>query len=320
MTAICLGYFIDMLLGDPSGFPHPVRGIGWLIIRLEELLKPKGKNPVTQRILGAVLTVITITVTVLVTWAILHFATRIHPFLGLAFNVLIAYMVLATNCLGSEAEQVRLFLKRGDLEGARKQVSMLVSRDTEHLDESGVARAAVETVAENFSDGVVAPLFWLVIGGAPLAMAYKAVNTLDSMVGYKNEDYFYFGWFSARLDDWVNWIPARFSALFVILGAGIMNMHPRRSLEIVKRDHGNHSSPNSGWPESAFAGALGIQMGGKSRYFGMETLKPTIGDPIEPIVAETIRKTTGLMYVSSLCALALLVGAYGLIVHGLLSK
>jgi len=300
---ILLGYLIDLIIGDPQSFPHPVRWIGQLIGRLEKLLYPLLKSPLGLRFTGALLTLITVGVVFLVSTGALIGAGMIHPFLRGFLEVVMVWWVLATSSLGSEAEKVRNLLRNRNLPGARRQVAMLVSRDTKTLDASGVARAAVETVAENFSDGVAAPLFFLILGGPAAAMAYKAVNTLDSMVGYKNDRYLYFGWFSARLDDWVNWIPARLCVLFVWIGAALSHLDWRNAVRITLRDRLNHGSPNSGYPESAFAGALGIQMGGPSSYFGVVSQKPTIGDPLNPIEHITIKQAYGLMYLSSLVAL-----------------
>ncbi len=306
MIQILLGYLIDLIIGDPQSFPHPVRWIGQLITLLEKALRPLLKSPAGLRFTGMILAVVTVGTVFCIAYGALMLAGLIHPFFRGLLEVIMAWWVLATSSLGSEAEKVRNLLRNRNLPGARRQVAMLVSRDTKTLDASGVARAAVETVAENFSDGVAAPLFFLIVGGPAAAMAYKAVNTLDSMVGYKNEKYLYFGWFSARLDDWVNWIPARLSVCFVWIGAALMHLDWRGSLRITLRDRLNHASPNSGYPESAFAGALGIQMGGATSYFGVVSQKPTIGDPLKPIEFPTIKEAYGLMYLSSLVAIVLM--------------
>lgn len=312
MIQILLGYLVDLVIGDPQSFPHPVRWIGALISRLEKILFPLLKSPVGLRVTGAILALITVGIVFAVSYGALMLAGWMHPFLRSLLEVVFAWWVLATSSLGSEAEKVRNLLRNRNLPGARRRVAMLVSRDTKTLDASGVARAAVETVAENFSDGVAAPLFFLILGGPAVAMAYKAVNTLDSMVGYKNDRYLHFGWFSARLDDWVNWVPARLSVVFVWIGAALMHLDWRSSIRITGRDRLNHASPNSGYPESAFAGALGIQMGGPTSYFGVLSHKPTIGDPVNPIEHSTIKQAYGLMYLSSLVALVLM-GAVRLI-------
>lgn len=313
MIQVLLGYLIDLIVGDPQSFPHPVRWIGQLIARLEKWLYPLLKSPGGQRLTGAVLALTTVAAVFSLAWGTLWLAALIHPFLRSVLEVVMVWWVLATSSLGSEAEKVRNLLRNRNLPGARRQLAMLVSRDTKTLDAGGVARAAVETVAENFSDGVAAPLFFLIVGGPAVAMAYKAVNTLDSMVGYKNDRYLYFGWFSARLDDWVNWIPARLSVIFVWIGAAFMHLDWRSSIRITLRDRLNHGSPNSGYPESAFAGALAIQMGGPSSYFGIISQKPTIGDPLVPIEHSTIKQAYGLMYMASLVALVLM-GAVRLLI------
>ena len=316
MIQILLGYLIDLVIGDPQSFPHPVRWIGRLIAELEKLFRPLLKSPRGLRFTGALLALVTVGTVFGLAYGALFVAGMIHPFLRGLLEVIMAWWVLATSALGSEAEKVRNLLRNRNLPGARRQVAMLVSRDTKTLDASGVARAAVETVAENFSDGVAAPLFFLILGGPAVAMAYKAVNTLDSMLGYKNDQYLHFGWFSARLDDWVNWVPARLSVLFVWIGAALSHLDWKASLRITLRDRLNHASPNSGYPESAFAGALGIQMGGPTSYFGVISQKPTIGDPLNAIEFPTIKQAYGLMYLSSLVALVLM-GAVRLMITAL---
>lgn len=313
MIQILVGYLLDLVIGDPSALPHPVRWIGRLIALLEKGLYPLGKAPAAKRLTGAVLALMTVGIVAACSYGVLYGAGLIHPFLRAVLETVMAWWVLAAGALGAEAERVRNLLRNRNLPGARRQVAMLVSRDTKTLDAAGVARAAVETVAENFSDGVAAPLFFLLLGGPAAAMTYKAVNTLDSMVGYKNDRYLYFGWFSARLDDWVNWLPARLSALFVWIGSAVMGLNWRGSVWISFRDSRNHASPNSGFPEAAFAGALGVQMGGPTSYFGALSDKPTIGDPVNPMEFNTIKQAYGLMYQSSLVALVIL-GAFRLLV------
>lgn len=306
MIQILMGYLIDLVIGDPQSFPHPVRWIGQLIARLEKTLYPLFKSSAGLRFTGSILAIVTVGAVFCLSFGALELAGRIHPFLRGLLEVIMVWWVMATSSLGAEAEKVRNLLRNRNLPGARRQLAMLVSRDTKSLDAGGVARATVETVAENFSDGVAAPLFFLILGGPAVAMAYKAVNTLDSMVGYKNDAYRYFGWFSARLDDGVNWIPARLSVIFVWIGAALMHLDWRAALRITLRDRLNHASPNSGYPESAFAGALGIQLGGPASYFGVVSQKPTIGDPVNPIEFPTIKQAYGLMYLSSLVALILM--------------
>lgn len=313
MLQVLLGYLIDLVIGDPPSFPHPVRWIGWLISKLEKGLYPLLKSPAGKNFTGMLLAVSTVSVVFGVSYGLLLLAGMIHPAVRWVLEVVMAWWVLAAGALGAEAEMVRNLLRNRNLPGARRYVANLVSRDTKNLDAAGVARATVETVAENFSDGVAAPLFFLILGGPAAAMAYKAVNTLDSMVGYKNERYMDFGWFSAKLDDLVNWVPARLSVFFVWIGAIVMHLDWRSAVRVTFRDHGNHSSPNSGWPESAFAGAIGIQMGGATSYFGVVHQKPTIGDPVNPMDFATIKQAYGLMYQSSLIAL-LVMGAVRLLV------
>lgn len=306
MILILLGYLMDLIIGDPRSFPHPVRWIGNLISGLEGLLFPILRSSGGKKAAGVILAITTVGMVYGISLGVLFVAGVIHPWVKAVVEVVFSWWVLAAGSLGAEAEMVRNLLRNRNLPGARRHIAMLVSRDTKNLDASGVARAAVETVAENFSDGVAAPLFFLIVGGPAAAMAYKAVNTLDSMVGYKNERYMDFGWFSAKLDDVVNWVPARLCVLFVWVGAFIMKLDWKASVGITFRDHKNHASPNSGFPESAFAGAMGVQMGGVTSYFGVESIKPTIGDPLNPMDFNTIKQAYGLMYQSSLVALILM--------------
>ena len=236
------------------------------------------------------------------TLVIIIISKWIHPALSSILTVFFAYTTLATRCLYSEVKKVVNSLKRGDLIRARQEVGFLVSRDTERLDDTEVCRALIETVSENTSDGIVAPLFYLAIGGPPLAMAYKALNTLDSMVGYKNERYQYFGWISARADDWANFIPSRITALLFILSSFFLRKDWKSSWKVTWRDGRKNPSPNSGYPEAAVAGALGIQLGGENFYFGLSEKKPLIGDPRKPIRLNEVEESLHLMLSNSLIA------------------
>lgn len=284
---------LDLLIGDPRWLPHPICGIGKLISRGEKLLRRL--FPDRPRLAGVLLAagvpLLTFSATALILWGV----GLIHPLLGLTAELVLGSLTLAAKSLKTESMKVYDRLRENDLEGARRAVSMIVGRDTRALDAAGVTRAAVETVAENTSDGVVAPMLYLAIGGAPLAMCYKAINTLDSMVGYKNEKYIDFGRASARLDDVVNFIPARLSGLLMVLSAFVTGMDGKNAWRIFRRDRLNHASPNSAQTESACAGALQVQLAGDAYYFGKLCKKPTIGDPIRPVESGDIVRANRLM-------------------------
>ena len=293
------GFLLDLLLGDPQGFPHPIRLIGGMIARLESLLL--GDQDLSDREKfrrGVVLAVLAPAASVLVTGAILILAWKLHTVLGILAETVMTWQILAARCLETESMKVYQCLKRDDLPAARKAVSMIVGRDTECLDADGVARAAIETVAENTSDGVIAPMLYTALGGPVLGFFYKTVNTMDSMVGYKNDRYLYFGRAAARFDDAVNYLPARISALLMILAAflGGRQFSGKRAFSIWRRDNRKHASPNSAQTESVCAGALGIRLAGDARYFGKIVKKPYIGDPLRPVEAEDIRRVNRLMY------------------------
>lgn len=266
------GLLLDFIIGDPPGSPHPVRFIGNGISLLERfLLKIKYK-----KLAGIILTLTVIVVTYTVTVYISSISSVIE--------IILIYMIFAVKSLATEAKRVYTLLQANKIDEARVQIGYLVSRDTGCLDELSIIRAAVETVSENIVDGVISPMFYLFIGGVPLAMAYKAASTLDSMVGYKNSTYIDFGWASARLDDVLNYIPARITGFILLpIAAFIYNKDVMNTVRITMRDRYNHSSPNSGHAESAVAGALGCQLGGPGRYFGEIIHKPTIGDKLRDI-------------------------------------
>ena len=308
-AALC-GFVIDLLLGDPAWMPHPVVFMGRCISALEKLLRrifpktPKGELA-GGVILAAVLPLGTLALTGLCVWGL----GLVHPALSFALQVLWCWQALAAKGLRQESENVRRALVTGTLDDARKAVSRIVGRDTAALSREGVIRAAVETVAENFSDGVVAPMFWMLLGGAPLALAYKAVNTMDSMVGYKNDRYLYFGRAAARLDDAANWIPSRLAALLLVAVAPLTGQNAKRAFAIWHRDRRKHASPNSAQTESAMAGALGVQLAGPASYFGQVHNKPWIGDDTRPIEPEDITWAGRMLYAGSVLALLLLCGA-----------
>lgn len=314
IAAFFLGFLLDLLLGDPYCFPHPVRLIGALITALEKRLlgKPKQRDEKRELKGGTVLVVVVLAATATVTVFILAGAYGIHPYLGVFAETIMTYQILAAKCLKTESMKVYRSLKEEGLEAARKAVSMIVGRDTAALDEEGVAKAAIETVAENTSDGVIAPMLYTALGGPVFGFLYKAVNTMDSMIGYKNDKYLYFGRAAAKLDDAVNYIPARISAYLMILAAfsAGRSFSGKHAYKIYKRDNKNHASPNSAQTESVCAGALGIRLAGDASYFGKLVKKPYIGDALRKVEYEDIRRANRLMYITAwfceiLCLLVL---------------
>lgn len=301
----CIGFIMDCILGDPVWLPHPVCLIGWWISRLEQYLRRLfPQTPKGERAAGAVMVVLVLLLTGGVSAAVLWGSTRISPQLCIVVASIMCWQTVAAKCLKSEAMKVQQALEKNDLPGARQRISMLVGRDTQQLEHTQVAKAAVETVAENTSDGVVAPLFWTMLCGPVGGMLYKAINTMDSMVGYKNDRYQYFGTWAARLDDLVNWLPARLTALAMIAAAFVLRLDGNGAWRIWRRDRRKHASPNSAHPEPACAGALQIQLAGNASYFGKVYEKPYIGDPIRPIEPGDINRSCRLMYAASLFALA----------------
>ncbi|MGL6065206.1 MAG: adenosylcobinamide-phosphate synthase CbiB [Fusobacteriaceae bacterium] len=301
-----IAYILDLCVGDPNYFFHPIRLIGVLIQNCEKVLY-KIKN---KKIGGLLLTFVVVVVTFVISYSLVR--------VSIILEIFLIYTTLATRCLGNEGQKVFNILKKGDMEKARKEIGYLVSRDTNQMDENQIIRSTIETISENLVDGVIAPMCFAFLGSffyikgyslaLPFAMAYKAINTLDSMVGYKNEKYLNFGMFSAKVDDFVNLIPARLTGGFIIpISSMVLGLHWKNSWKIYFRDRLKHSSPNSGNPEAAFAGALGLQFGGKTSYFGQVQNKPTIGDKIKEFDIEDIKKSCKLLYVSSFIGLFLLV-------------
>lgn len=314
MLALMIGYVLDLMIGDPHGIWHPVIGIGKLISKTEKRLrKLLGQGKRREKVAGVLLVIIVCTVSTVIPWGILYLANRISPYLKLALASIMCCQLLATKCLKDESMKVYYELEKEDIEGARTAVSMIVGRDTNELSYEGVTKATVETIAENTSDGIIAPLFYMAIGGPVLGFFYKAVNTMDSMVGYKNEKYLHLGWAAAKFDDIVNYIPARVAALLMIISSGLLSMNPKNAARIYRRDHGNHASPNSAHTEAVMAGALEVQLAGDAYYFGKLYKKKTIGDAIRPIEVKDIVRANRLLYMTSLVAILLVVVITGMV-------
>ncbi len=302
LMAILTGYILDLCLGDPHSFPHPVRMIGNLIVWLEKLLYPavKEKSESAMRLAG----IFFVCLVLLIAGCTIGVIIYISGFFGIWIQTIVeavfTYYLLAARSLHDESMAVCRKLEIGDVEGARFAVSMIVGRDTKSLSDKGIARAAVETVAENTSDGVIAPLFYLALGGPLIGWLYKAVNTMDSMVGYKNDRYINFGRAAAKLDDLVNLIPSRLAAILLIISSFILRFDWKNAYRIWKRDRRNHKSPNSAQTESACAGALGLRLAGDAYYFGKLVPKPYIGDALREIEPEDIRRVNALMYCAAI--------------------
>ena len=294
-AALVLGFLLDALVGDPQGWPHLVRLYGALIAALEKWLYPMS----SKRLGGTILTVLTVLVGTLVPALALYLAGLVSPWLRLILGAVLCWQCIAAKSLRDESDLVRIPLEAGDLPKAREMVGRIVGRDTDVLDAAGVARAAVETVAENTSDGVIAPMFYMALLGPAGGCFYKSVNTQDSMIGYKNDRYLDFGRTAAMLDDVVNFIPARLAALLLILGAKLCSLDAANAWKIWRRDRRNHASPNSAQTESAVAGALRLRLAGDAVYFGRLHKKPFIGDDLRPIEPEDIRRSHKLLYAAS---------------------
>lgn len=307
--ALALGFLVDLLVGDPHGWPHLIRGFGFLIAALERVLYPM-KN---KRAGGTLLVVVVLLLSAGLPALLLFFVWRVSPWLYIVIETVFCWQILATKSLRDESRAVYAKLASGDLPGARKAVSMIVGRDTDALDAAGVTRAAVETVAENASDGVAAPLFYMLLGGAVLGCLYKAANTMDSMVGYKNERYLDFGRTAARLDDALNFIPARLCAWVMIFAARLCGMDAGNALRIYRRDKRNHASPNSAHTEAAMAGALRVRLAGDAYYFGKLCKKPYIGDAQRLIEAADILRAHKLLYVTAYLLLMLALAFRGIL-------
>ncbi len=314
LAAILPGFMLDWLFGDPAGIPHLVVGIGKMISRFEKgLRKAFLKTPNGELSAGVVLAAGVPLISCALCQLALGLGGLIHPAVRLAVGVFVCWQCLAARSLARAGQQVEQALACATIEDARHAVAQVVGRDTAALDRAGIIRAAVETVAENTCDGVIAPLFWMAVGGAPMGVFYKAVNTLDSMVGYKNAHYLYFGRASARLDDIMNYIPARISALLLIASAWLCGFNAKNAWRIFKRDRYNHKSPNSAQSESACAGALGIRLGGDAVYFGKTLQKPTIGDALRACEPQDIGRVNRLMLCTTVLGLLVVLLTRGLL-------
>ncbi len=306
ILAFAVGFILDFFIGDPHWLPHPIRLIGSFIAKLEKKLNGENLSNNNKLRNGKILVFLVITATLLVSCFVLVTSYLISPYFGLTIEAIMTYQILAAKCLKVESMKVYTSLVTEGLESGRNAVSMIVGRDTSVLDEKGVTKAAVETVAENTSDGVIAPMIYTAIGGPILGFMYKAINTMDSMVGYKNDKFLNFGRAAAKLDDAVNFIPSRISAYLMIFSAYLSGKQfdGYNAHRIFKRDRFNHASPNSAQTESVCAGALGIQLAGDAVYFGKLVKKPFIGDPIREVEYEDIKRTNRLMYTTAvLCEL-----------------
>ncbi len=328
LVAVVAGFVLDLIFGDPSTPLHPICLIGNLIARLERGIRPRLHtkkmdvinkansmnstnrencgNPHREFLGGVLMALLVIVISTGIPALLLFICYHNRFWLGVVVEAVLCFFLFAVKSLRKESMNVKRALETDGLEAGRKAVSRIVGRDTQALSAAGVVKAAVETVAENFSDGVFAPMLYMMIGGGVLGFAYKSINTMDSMVGYKNDSYLYFGRFAAKLDDVVNYIPSRLAALFLILSAPLAGLDGRNAWRIWRRDRRNHASPNSAQTESAAAGALHVQLAGDAYYFGKLYKKPTIGDDDRPIGPEDIARVNRLMVTASVLSLEVL--------------
>lgn len=307
---VVLACAADLLLGDPRWFPHPVRLMGRVIAWSERVVRACGRGAAREYVAGVVMALLIPAAAFAATWGLLDAARAFDPLAGQVTWIVLAWTTLAARDLADHVLVVRRALEAGRLEEARLAVGRVVGRDTAGLPEEEIIRAATETVAEGAADGVVAPLFYLALGGPSLAMAFKAVSTLDSTIGYRDARHRRLGWASARLDDLANWIPARLTAGLLVLSAGLLQRSLRRmavAARVLRRDRRNHPSPNSGWPEAAMAGALGVRLGGVNVYQGRREPRPPLGDPLVPLTPATIREAVGHLWGSAALALVIAV-------------
>ena len=317
IATVMLAVLLDLLIGDPQTPYHPVALVGRWIGKGEALLYQKDAPPWRQRLAGIVLVLVNVVLVYSLTYLLLTAVGKRVPVLGLILGGILLWGTIAARSLDKAALEIFMLLRDGDLKQAREQLRLIVGRDTDNLDEAGITRATVETVTENISDGIIAPLFYYALGGVPLAWACRMINTHDSMVGYLNERYRDFGWFAAKLDDVVNYLPARLTALLLVLCAFLLKLDWRGAISITLRDRRNHPSPNSGYPEAAAAGALGIQLGGTNYYQGIPSKRPYLGDPIKPLEKGQITATRKLIYGTLVLFIVLYAGLVMLIRWGM---
>ena len=315
LAALFMGFMLDLFIGDPHFLWHPVRLIGILITGVEKILRKILKGTKRKEfIAGMILAIIVVCVSTIIPVGMLIFAYRWNFYIGLVLETIMCYQLLATKSLKTESMKVYQALKGESIEEGRKAVSMIVGRDTKNLSATGIIKATVETVAENTSDGSIAPLFYMAIGGAGAGFFYKSINTMDSMIGYKNEEYRYFGRWAAKLDDVVNYIPARISAYLMILATLFTGFSTKNAWKIYRRDRYNHASPNSAHTEAVMAGALNIELAGDAWYFGKLHEKKTIGDPVRPPEKEDIVRANHLLYLTAMIGMIL----FGVVKYGFL--
>lgn len=312
IIVIAAAFLLDMICGDPHWLWHPVQGIGLIIKYVEAFLRSvfrinaeREADKIRKRVAGVIMVILVIAISLVPVCLILYLAGRINRYVRLGVEIIICYQMLAARSLCVESMKVYYALRDGTIEDARTAVSMIVGRDTASLNEEGVTKAAVETVAENTSDGVIAPLFYMALFGVYGAFVYKAINTMDSMTGYKNDRYIYFGTCAAKLDDIANFIPARLGALLMVTASYLTGLDGKGAWRIFKRDRYNHASPNSAQSEAVCAGALSVELAGDAYYFGKLYKKKTIGDHIRDICPEDIRRANKLMYVTSILMVVL---------------
>jgi len=298
MISLTIGFILDFIIGDPENKYHPVRIIGKMCTSLEKIFRRILKN--NLKLAGAIVWLISFIVTFLITYFIVKICNKASIYFGIIVESILIYFCISSKGLIVEGSKVIKHLVQNDIEEARHALSFIVGRDTANLDKESIIRAVIETIAENMSDGVIAPLLYAGIFGAPLSMAYKAVNTMDSMFGYKNDKYKEFGYYPAKLDDLFNYIPARITGILIIIASFVLKYDYKNSFKIYRRDRYNHSSPNSAHPESAMAGALNLMLGGSNYYFGKLFKKPNIGDDLKNIEICDVKRCNKILYVTSI--------------------
>lgn len=317
VATLLLAVALDLLVGDPQTPYHPVALAGRWIHKGEGLVYRKGAPPWRKRLAGTTLVLFNVVLVYIIAYLLLSELEKSVPIAAVIIGGIFLWCTIAVRSLDKAALEIFEFLQKGNLAEARKKLGMIVGRDTSNLDEAGITRATVETVAENISDGIIAPLFYFAIGGAPLALAYRMVNTHDSMLGYKDERYCDFGWFAAKLDDVANYLPARLTGFLVVVCAFLLKLDWRGAISITWRDKRNHPSPNSGYPEAAAAGAMGVQLGGTNYYQGIPSRRPYLGDPVRPLQKEQIIIARKLIYGTYVLFLVLYIGLVLLVKWGM---